>query len=111
MPMIRLHSAKDVDAETLVELSQVVADASGKPVQYVMAVAEQAVTAMGGDVCDAVYAEVKGIGGLDRDMNRNIAAGVCSIIEARLAIPPDHVYIVFESVPAERWGWNGSTFG
>jgi phenylpyruvate tautomerase PptA (4-oxalocrotonate tautomerase family) len=109
--MIRLHSAKEISGDLLVELSNVVAEASGKPVQYVMAVAEHAETAMGGEACDAVYAEVKGIGGMEGDMNRQISAGVCALIEEHLGIPADRVYIVFESVPADRWGWNGSTFG
>jgi phenylpyruvate tautomerase len=111
MPMIRLHSAKKVTDDLLVELSQALSEATGKPVQYIMAVAEQADTAMGGKVCDAVYAEVKGIGGMDGNMNRDISAAVCSIIETHLGIPADKVYIVFESVAADKWGWNGSTFG
>jgi phenylpyruvate tautomerase PptA (4-oxalocrotonate tautomerase family) len=111
MPMIKLHTAKKVTGDLLVELSSVVAEATGKPVRYVMAVAERADTTMGGEECDAVYAEVKGIGGMDGAMNRKISAGVCELIETRLGIPPDRVYIVFEPIPADRWGWNGSTFG
>jgi len=111
MPMIKLHASKEISGALLAELSREVAEATGKPVRYVMAVAERAETAMGGEAGEAVYAEVKGIGGFDGATNRDLTARICTLLEARIGIPADRIYVVFESVPADRWGWNGSTFG
>ncbi len=37
-----------------------------------------------------------------------MTAGVCSLIESRLAIPADRVYVKYEEV--SHWGWNGGNF-
>ena len=111
MPMIKVHASKEIPDSVLLELSAAVAEGTGKPEQYVMAVAEKASTSLGGTCCDAAYVEVKGIGGLDGAMNRDLSARICSVLENGVNIPPAAVYIVFQSIAADHWGWNNSTFG
>jgi len=111
MPMINLKCSKEIPEDLLGELSKCIADGIGKPEQYVMVVAESAQLMMSGAEDDAVYAEVKSIGGLNGSVNRSVTESLCQILLERLSIPPERVYITFESLERDHWGWNGSTFG
>ena len=41
----------------------------------------------------------------------SISAALCGLLEERLGVSADRIYISFDDVPARLWGWNGSTFG
>lgn len=111
MPLLNLKCTKDIPQELLKKLSLTVAEAIGKPEKYVMIVAEKTDLLMSGSEGDAACAEVKSIGGLNGGVNQELAAKVCSLLKDQLGIPADRTYIIFESIAADHWGWNGSTFG
>ena len=111
MPMLNLKCTKDIPQELLGELSSAVAKAIGKPEKYVMVVAEKTDLVMSGSEGDAACAEVKSIGGLNGGVNRELTAKICSLLKDYLGIPADRTYVMFESLAADHWGWNGSTFG
>ena len=54
------------------------------------------------------FLEIKSIGSLNP---REMSKPLCSFIHEKIGIPIDKIYICFEDVPAEMWGWNGRTFG
>lgn len=111
MPMLNLKCSKPVPDELLAELSSAIAETIGKPEKYVMVVAESADLLMSGEKGDAAYAEVKSIGGLDRIVNHELTIKLCVLLNDHLGIPSDRIYVTFQSVDADHWGWNQSIFG
>ena len=111
MPMINLKCSREIPQDLLKEISSIVAESIGKPEKYVMAVAARADLVMSGTFGDAAYAEVKSIGGLGREVNQEITGKLCALLGEHLEIPADRIYVTFQSMAADHWGWNSSTFG
>lgn len=111
MPMLSLKCTQEIPRELLGELSNIVAETIGKPEKYVMVSAEKTDMLMSGTTDDAAFAEVKSIGGLDRIVNHELTMKLCVLLNDHLGISSDRVYVVFQSIPADHWGWNGKTFG
>jgi phenylpyruvate tautomerase PptA (4-oxalocrotonate tautomerase family) len=109
--MLNLKCSKPVPETLLEELSSVIAETIGKPEKYVMVVAEKADLLMSGNQDDAAYAEVKSIGGLDRVVNHELTMKLCVLLNDHLGIASDRIYVTFQSVAADHWGWNQATFG
>ena len=114
MPYVKVHSTvnlpEDDLAKLLEHLSREVAGALGKPERAMMASFEETPTAMGGSCEDAAWIELRSIGGLSPEVNGRLTRLLCSMLEDRLSIPPDRVYIHFIDVAPQNWGWNGKTF-
>ena len=60
------------------------------------------------DESPCCYLEIRSIGSLDTS---EMAKPICRFIFEKIGIPIDKIYIYFEGVSAEMWGWNGRTFG
>ncbi|MFH1147068.1 MAG: phenylpyruvate tautomerase MIF-related protein [Pseudomonadota bacterium] len=97
--------------ELLASLSKILAETIGKPEQYVMVTISTESMIMSGQKGDSAFADVRSIGGLNRDVNRKIAQRLCALLKESLGIPPDRVYVNFADIASSNWGWNGSTFG
>ena len=115
MPLLKLETtvplAEDKGKPLLAALSKAVVSATGKPEQYVMVTASHSAILMSGKPGDAAFVDVRGIGGLKGDTNRNLSQQICKLLKDSLGIAPDRVYLNFTEVEAGNWGWNGSTFG
>ena len=115
MPLLSLHTSvalsREQQEDLLPPLSQIVAECIGKPEQYVMITISAAAMRMAGAPGPAAYVEVRSIGGLSRAVNRQLSERIGALLQERLGIPPERVYLGFTSVSAENWGWNGTTFG
>lgn len=116
MPLIKLQVATTIPDDKknaiLAGASKVVAEATGKPETYVMAMLEDdAVASLGGTVCPAAFADVRGIGGIGGSTNAAVSKGICDLLQQELGIEPDKVYLNFTDVPGQNWGWKGGTFG
>lgn len=111
MPALILKCSKEISPALLGGLSKAVSETIGKPEKYVMVVAERADVMMSGEKGDAAYAEVKSIGGLDRAVNEKLTIRICELLNGYLGIATDRIYVTFQSVSADHWGWNNSTFG
>jgi len=109
--MLNIQCTREIPADVQLQLSSIVADTIGKPEQYVMVVAGQAHVLMSGEKGDAAYVEVKSIGGLNRDVNHALTMKICDLLNDHPGIPGDRIYVTFQSVERDHWGWNGSTFG
>ncbi|MDH3981976.1 MAG: phenylpyruvate tautomerase MIF-related protein [Kiritimatiellaceae bacterium] len=110
MPMLNLTCSQHIPADVIKELSVAIAETIGKPEQYVMVVTKQAELMMSGSAGDAAYAEVKSLGGLSRVVNHELTMKICVLLNDHLGIPGDRIYITFQSLERDHWGWNGSMF-
>ena len=115
MPLIKVHTqpavADDKKEPLMGEIAQCVADISGKSLEYMMVVLEDADIQLGGTSSDSAYIDFRGIGGISPESNAAITSGLCELFQTELGISPDRVYITFTDVPAQNWGWNNKLFG
>ena len=115
MPLLKLETtvvlSEDKRKSLLASLSKAVADATGKPEQYVMVTISQAAIVMSGKSGDAAFVDIRGIGGLSGEVNRKLSQQVCKLLTDSVGVPADRIYLNFTEIDAGNWGWNGSTFG
>ena len=115
MPLLRLETtvslADDQKKQLLASLSELVAHTIGKPEEYVMVSILPASILMGVKPGDAAFVDIRSIGGLSGDVNRQLSQKICSLLKKVLSVPQERVYLNFGNVEASHWGWNGSTFG
>jgi len=76
-----------------------------------MVTLDRAETCFAGECGPCAYVDVRGIGGLTPEVNRNLSKAISDILESELGVAPDRTYLTFTDVPAANWGWRGSTFG
>lgn len=115
MPLLTLQTSISLsDAqrrELLSPLSKIVAECIGKPERYVMITVAEAAMLMAGDEEPAAYVDLRSIGGLSGEVNRQLSERICALLHEQIGIAPDRIYLNFTSLSAVNWGWNGSTFG
>jgi phenylpyruvate tautomerase len=115
MPLLKLETTVALsDAqrqELLGPLSKIVADIIGKPEQYVMVTIGQAAISMSGKPGDAAFVDIRSIGGLSADVNRQLSQKICAVLVQSLRVPQNRIYINFSDIEAGNWGWNATTFG
>jgi phenylpyruvate tautomerase len=115
MPLLKLETTVALPDEKkktlLASLSQIVAGTISKPEQYVMVVVSPAAILMSGKPGESAFADIRSIGGLSDEVNRQLAQKIGDLLNESLGVPPDRIYLNFTDVPAGNWGWNGDTFG
>ena len=115
MPLIMLKTSVaipgDKTSDVLSAISQLVAEATGKPESYVMVTVEQVEGMMAGEPGPIAFADVRGIGGLTQEVNAAVSSKLCAYLEDELGIPADRIYATFTDIAASNWGWKGETFG
>ena len=93
-------------------LSQIAAEGTGKPEQYVMAgVRDNVPMTMSGTAGPCALVTVKAIGGLHKSVNQTLAAKISQLLQKELSIPTNRVYVTFEELAPSHWAWDGKTFG
>ena len=58
----------------------------------------------------AAIIEVKLFGKQTREVKDEFTAAICELLEKELSIPGENVYVIFEEVEEDNWGWNGGLF-
>jgi phenylpyruvate tautomerase len=115
MPLLKLETSVELSNEQrqqlLASLSKIVADAIGKPEQYVMVTLGSAAILMAAQPGPAAFLEVKSIGGLGAEVNRRLSQKICALLAQSLRVAPSRVYLNFSELAAADWGWNGDIFG
>lgn len=115
MPLLKLETSVSVQENRrdylLKSLSSLLAETTGKPEAYVMVTLGEIKASMGGRTVPAALADIRGIGGLSKPVNAKLSADICALLKKELNINPENVYLTFTEVPAQNWGWKGSTFG
>ena len=110
MPYINVSTSAKVDEKKklLEEISILISSLTKKSKRFVMAKLEDNANLFFDDETPCCFLEIKSIGSINpSEMTRPL----CSFINENIGIPIDKIYICFEDVPAEMWGWNGRTFG
>ena len=107
---VRTSLASVDDADSLLrELSAVLSKETGKPESFVMTMLELDVPmTFAGNSQPCAYVEIRSIGALRPKL---MSAIFTELIGHRLGVDAARIYINFEDVKADSWGWNGSTFG
>src|SRR5215467_13146934 len=99
MPLLKLETTATVSEEKrkalLASLSKAVAGTIGKPEQYVMVTISQVDMVMSGKPGDAAFVDIRSIGGLNGDVNRNLSQQVSKLLRDTLGIPADRAYLNF----------------
>ena len=110
MPFINISTSAKVDdkKKLLEEISILISSLTKKPKKFVMAKLEDESNLIFDDESPCCFLEIKSIGSLNPSV---MTQSICSFINEKIGIPVDKIYICFEDVPADMWGWNGRTFG
>jgi len=109
---IRTNVAPASDARSVfLELaSQSVSEILGKPERYVMVeLIHNPDMLFAGDAAPLAYLELKSIG-LPEQRTAEISASLCKLIQDRLGVPADRIYIELSNAARHMWGWNRATF-
>jgi phenylpyruvate tautomerase len=91
-------------------LSKIVAETIGKPETYVMVTINSSTILMAGKPGDAAFVDIRSIGGLSAQVNRQLSEKICATLQEALGIEQNRIYLNFSDIEAANWGWNGSTF-
>ena len=112
MPLINVRtSLKEISnaEELLKKLSNELALITRKPESYVMTMLQfDLPMTFAGDNIPCIYIEIKSIGSIEAP---KMSQSFCKILESFTGVPGNRIYIHFEDVPANKWGFNGKTFG
>jgi phenylpyruvate tautomerase len=115
MPLLKLEITASLSDDKrkalLVALSRIVAEAIGKPEDYVMVTVSQAAMLMSGKPGEAAFVDLRSIGGLSHEVNRQLSQKLCRLLHESLGVPESRVYLNFTEVAASNWGWKRATFG
>jgi phenylpyruvate tautomerase PptA (4-oxalocrotonate tautomerase family) len=115
MPLLKLETtaglSDDKRKALLASLSKIVAETIGKPEDYVMVTVSQAAILMSGKPGEAAFVDLRSIGGLSSEVNRQLSQKLCRLLHESLGVPESRIYLNFTEVAASNWGWKGATFG
>ena len=114
MPLVKLYTSANTNnckEELLKAMSSLMSKSLGKPEQYVMAIVVENTMMMSGSSEPSAFVDIRSIGGLNPDVNKGISKELCAILQDKLEIPANRVFMNFTDVPRGNWGWNASTFG
>ncbi len=117
MPLIKVQSSVSEPEKTAIDgllksLSAKLAKHLGKSESYVMTAFQSDVPmTFAGTVEPVCYLEVKSIGKMSPTQTKAMSQDFCQMINDKLGVPINRIYIEFADVERHLWGWNGSTFG
>tara|TARA_B100000700_G_scaffold330518_1_gene457182 strand:- start:268 stop:606 length:339 start_codon:yes stop_codon:yes gene_type:complete len=112
MPFIQINtSSKTIfeDDSLQKEISQKVAELTGKPEKYVMTMIQtNNEMTFGGINEPCCFIKLKSIGSLNPPL---MSKSLCDLITSKTNIKSAKIYIEFIDISPSNWGFNNSTFG
>jgi phenylpyruvate tautomerase PptA (4-oxalocrotonate tautomerase family) len=115
MPLLKLETSvalsDEMKKDLLPKLSSLVAETIGKPESYVMVTISASAILISGKPGDAAFVDIRSIGGLSHNVNRQLSQKACALLKDSLGLSPDRVFLNFTDVSAANWGWKSSTIG
>ena len=110
MPFINISTSEKVHdkKKLLEEISELISSLTNKSKRFVMAKLDDNSKMYFEDEKPCCFLEIKSIGSLNPP---EMAKALCDFLYEKLGIPIDKIYICFDDVSPELWGWNGRTFG
>ncbi|OQR74039.1 macrophage migration inhibitory factor-like [Tropilaelaps mercedesae] len=115
MPVLTIHTnvpAEKVPADFLDTCSKVVADTLGKPISYVMVhVAAEQLMSFGNDrIAPCASCTLSSIGCISPAQNKKTSKAISEVLDSKLGVPANRMYINFVDLQPSNVGFNGSTF-
>ncbi|MDJ0578534.1 phenylpyruvate tautomerase MIF-related protein [Crocosphaera sp.] len=116
MPLIQVKTSVSPPESTVIEsllttLSGKLAGHLGKPESYVMTSFDADVKMTFAGTFDPVcYLEIKSIGSMSPSQTESMSKDFCQVIEDKLGVAKNRIYIEFADAKGSMWGWNGRTF-
>lgn len=117
MPLIKVQTSVDAPEPAAVEgmlkvLSAKLALHLSKPESYVMTAFEPGVSmTFAGTTEPVCYVEIKSVGNMNPSQTKAMSQDFCQVINEKLGVPGNRIYIEFADAKGAMWGWNSSTFG
>ena len=110
MPYINVSTSVKIEdkKKLLEEISILVSSLTNKSKRFVMAKLDDNSEMYFDDESPCCFLEIKSIGSLNPS---EMAKPISNLVNEKIGIPIDKIYISFEDVPASMWAWNGRTFG
>lgn len=114
MPYLSIETNKKLISgdfsHKLKRTSEFVSELLDKPEKWVMISIKPAMSMMhGGSRSATAFVELKSIG-LAEDQCSQYSIMICDYISEEFQIPIDRIYVSFENLDREMFGWNGGTF-
>lgn len=112
MPVIKVqlpdHYEKAEYSSLLAKLSKLCSEALNKPERYTMVTISTGPMMMEGMEGVAAFVEVRAIGDIfNAQLNAEMSKKICELISAELCMPHNRIYINFENVASQNWGFDG----
>lgn len=117
MPLIKVQTSVSVAEPATVEgllkvLSSKLSQHLSKPESYVMTAFEPGVAmTFSGTTEPVCYVEIKSIGSMNPAQTKAMSQDFCQVINEKLGVPTNRIYLEFVDAKGAMWGWNSSTFG
>ena len=117
MPYVNFVLAQEVTPDicerTKAEMANILQKHAGKAESwlFIRFDEEQKLFFRGEQVSKGGVVQIQLVGSLAGDQKRKITAEVCEMLGKELGTPAEQIYVVFQEVKGENWGWNGQTFG
>ena len=110
MPYINVSTSAKVNdkGKLLEEISILISSLTNKSRSFVMAKIDDNCRMYFEDETPSCFLEIKSMGFINPS---KMAKPISDFVYEKMGIPVDKIYICFEDVSAEMWGWNGRTFG
>lgn len=117
MPLIKVQTSVTAPEPSAVEgllkvLSAKLAKHLSKPESYVMTAFEPDVAmTFAGTTEPVCYVEIKSIGSMSPAQTKAMSQDFCQVINEKLGVPTNRIYLEFADAKGAMWGWSSSTFG
>ena len=110
MPYINIATSIKVEnkKEFLDEISTLISSLTNKSKSFVMSRLEDNCKIFFADDGPCCYLEIKSIGSMN---SKTMIKPICDFLYEKLGIPINKIYVNFENISPNMWGWNGQTFG
>ena len=110
MPYVNISTSAKVDDKNklLDEISIFMSSLTNKSRRFIMTRLEDNANLYFNDESPCCFFEIRSIGSLNPS---KMSKPICTFVHEKIGIPIDKIYISFQDVPPEMWGWNGRTFG
>ena len=111
MPLLNISTNKEIQNEQMfiAKSSDFISSLLNKPENFVMVKLTHSLTMyFAGTDEPCSFIEIKSIGSLSPS---KMSEPICSFFSTELKIPTERIYIFFDDVDPNNWGWDSRNFG
>ena len=111
MPLLNISTNKEIKNEELLlaKSSDFISSLLNKPDNFVMVKLNHSLNMyFSGTNEPCCFLEIKSIGSIEPAI---MSKQICEFFSNELKIPTERIYIYFDDVHSNMWGWNSRTFG